>query len=328
MTERDLGTYQMLWDCPFCGTTGLLGLDHRHCPGCGSAQDEEKRYFPDDDQKVAVQDHAYVGADRDCPACSSPMSAKADFCTNCGSPMEEGATVGKVTDEPEDDGVDAADVAKKGCAVGAGVMVLGIVGLLVLILLFLFWKKPVDVEATGHAWERTIQVEVFQAVSESAWCDSTPNDAYSITRRSEVRDHREVPDGETCTTKRRDNGDGSFTEYQDCKPKTRSEPIYDDKCSFSVDRWRSDRVAKAGGGLAAAPAWPAPGLRKPGTCKGCDREGARKETYTVSFRTADGKSFDCPFPADRWRGIAVGSAWSTKQGVMSGTPSCGDLVGK
>src|SRR5688572_28230933 len=38
--------FQMLWDCRFCGTSKLLGLDHRHCPNCGAAQDPEWRYFP------------------------------------------------------------------------------------------------------------------------------------------------------------------------------------------------------------------------------------------------------------------------------------------
>jgi len=329
VTERDLGTYQMLWDCPYCSTPGLLGLDHRHCPGCGAAQDEDKRYFPNDDQKVAVQDHVFVGADKDCPACSSPMSAKADFCTNCGSPMDAAAVVGKVSDEPEPepDSGGGGGGGGKGMALGAGCVVM-LVLLVVVIGLFLFWKKPVDVQATTHAWERTVEVEVFGPVAQSTWCDSMPSDAYSVSRTSEVRDHRQVPDGETCTTKRRDNGDGTFTEYQDCKPKYRSEPIYDDKCGFKVDRWKTDRTARAAGGLAQAPAWPDPGLVKPGTCKGCDREGKRAETYTVTFETADGKTFDCPFPAGQWKGIAVGSAWSTKQGVMSGTPSCGDLVAK
>ena len=38
--------YEMLWDCPQCGTLGLLGDSHRHCPTCGTAQDPTKRYFP------------------------------------------------------------------------------------------------------------------------------------------------------------------------------------------------------------------------------------------------------------------------------------------
>jgi hypothetical protein len=32
-------TYEMFWDCGFCGTTRLLGKTHRHCPGCGWSLD-------------------------------------------------------------------------------------------------------------------------------------------------------------------------------------------------------------------------------------------------------------------------------------------------
>ena len=45
MTTDDT-SYQMLWDCRHCGSEGLLGLDHKHCPGCGGAQDTGSRYFP------------------------------------------------------------------------------------------------------------------------------------------------------------------------------------------------------------------------------------------------------------------------------------------
>ena len=31
-------TYEMMWDCPYCGTKHLLGLTHRHCPNCGAAR--------------------------------------------------------------------------------------------------------------------------------------------------------------------------------------------------------------------------------------------------------------------------------------------------
>ena len=63
MREESQGRFEMLWDCPNCGTDKLLGLTHRHCPNCGAAQDPSKRYFPADDQKVAVENHPYQGAE-------------------------------------------------------------------------------------------------------------------------------------------------------------------------------------------------------------------------------------------------------------------------
>ena len=52
--------YEMLWDCPRCETPKLLGLSHRNGPTCGAPQDPTKRYFPKDEDKVAVEDHPFV----------------------------------------------------------------------------------------------------------------------------------------------------------------------------------------------------------------------------------------------------------------------------
>lgn len=82
--------YEMLWDCKFCGQKKLLGLTHRFCAGCGAPQDPAARYFPPDDEKVAVLDHPFVGADLACPACKQPMSRAAKCCTHCGSPIDRG----------------------------------------------------------------------------------------------------------------------------------------------------------------------------------------------------------------------------------------------
>ena len=81
-------TYEMLWDCEFCGTEKLLGKTHRHCPECGAVQNPKTRYFPSEDEKVAVEDHQFVGADRHCGACDAPNSVMAKHCTECGAPMD------------------------------------------------------------------------------------------------------------------------------------------------------------------------------------------------------------------------------------------------
>lgn len=315
----DLGTYQMLWDCKYCGTPKLLGLNHRHCPNCGSAQDEDARYFPDDADKVAVEDHEFVGADLDCPRCSSPMSAKAAHCTNCGVNLAGAQQVTKVDERPPPKA--APPPPKRGKGRWIGVVALILLAVLVLV----FWKQDVAVEATGHRWERTVVVERYGPQTQSAWCDSMPRDAYNVSRSREVRDHRQIPDGQTCTTARRDNGDGTFTEYQDCQPKYRSEPIYDDKCRFQVDRWAKARTAEASGGLTDPVVWPDPKLARTGTCRGCEREGKRREAFSVVFRRDDGKDFACPFPQAEWKQIAVGAAFTTKEGVVVGGPSCGKL---
>src|SRR3954471_15815305 len=91
-------TYEMCWDCKYCGQKKLLGLTHRFCAGCGAPQDPASRYFPPDNEKVAVKDNPFVGADVSCPACKQPMSRAAKCCTNCGSPIDKGVEVARRAD--------------------------------------------------------------------------------------------------------------------------------------------------------------------------------------------------------------------------------------
>src|SRR5258708_4607424 len=85
--------YEMVWDCRYCGAKKLLGLTHRHCPNCGAQQDPNARSFPADHEKVAVQNHEYVGADIKCRYCGGPSSRRARNCGQCGAPLAEGAAV-------------------------------------------------------------------------------------------------------------------------------------------------------------------------------------------------------------------------------------------
>src|SRR5688572_20468405 len=87
------GTYQMLWDCKYCATKKLLGVTHKFCASCGAAQDANARYVPSDEEAIAVEDHEYTGADKKCGNCQTPNAAKAEFCTQCGSPMKDAKTV-------------------------------------------------------------------------------------------------------------------------------------------------------------------------------------------------------------------------------------------
>jgi hypothetical protein len=85
--------YEMVWDCRYCGAKKLLGLTHRHCPNCGAQQDPNARYFPADHEKVAVQNHEFVGADVQCRYCGGASSKRAHNCGQCGAPLVEGAAV-------------------------------------------------------------------------------------------------------------------------------------------------------------------------------------------------------------------------------------------
>lgn len=340
--------YEMLWDCKYCGTKKLLGKTHRFCPNCGAAQDDEARYFPSDDEKVAVEDHVYHGADVICGNCDTLNSAKAEFCQQCGSPLSNAAKAQLVSDDQViaagqsfaaagssnvaqkrfEQKLDAAGIT--GEKKSSNLLKYGIIGVIALVAIAifaaLFWKQETSAYVAGHAWEREIRIEQFSPRSESAWCDAMPADAYSITQRREQRGTRQIPDGEECTTRRVDNGDGTFSERQECRTRYRSEPVYDQRCYFTVDRWGYERsVTAEGSSLAESPYWPDSNLSRTGNCIGCEREdNNRLEEYRVVLREGD-KEYTCNLSQEEWANMPIESVWKFQIGVISGQPDCDSL---
>jgi len=328
MNER---VYEMLWNCPYCGTEKLLGLTHRHCPECGAAQDPNLRYFPAEEDKVAVEDHVYHGADVECPACKAPMSARATFCANCGSPLVEGAEVKRKVDPAIAQQASKAPVKKKsrtglilGIVFGSLAVVIGLVLVLVL------WTQTTALTVTGHTWTREIKIEEFRTVNQSEWCNMMPADARHVTRTREVRSYKQVPDGQDCRTQRVDRGDGTYSEKQVCTTRYRQEPIYDEKCHFDVDRWTYSRSATTqGASLAEPPAWPQPQLAQRGArpdTLGNERMGERVEHNLVHLVDAENQPHQCDFDQQRWASIVDGSQWTGEVGVLTGALDCATIA--
>ncbi|MBI4677355.1 MAG: zinc ribbon domain-containing protein [Elusimicrobia bacterium] len=323
MTER---VFEMLWDCEFCSAKKLLGKTHRYCPRCGAPQNPQKRYFPSDADKVEAKDHEYHGADKLCLACKTANSAKTKFCVACGGSMAEGKTVPLVSGGgavgPAKEvlaEVDAREEARKSARRRLIAKVAaGCAGLVLLLLVVLAaTSKEVELSVAGRLWEREIDIEAFRTVKESSWCDSMPVDSYDVSRSREVRSHDSVADGEDCRTVRRDRGDGTYSEEEECTTRYRDEPVYDDMCRYSVDRWARQRSEVARGALSEPPAWPEARLSRTGQCQGCEREGARKERYTVNLQ-GGGKTHSCAFAQDRWGSFAAGSRWKGRVNALTG----------
>jgi hypothetical protein len=351
MSEK---TYQMLWDCKYCGTQKLLGLTHRHCPTCGAPQDATARYFPSANDRVEVHNHVFAGADVVCPACQEANSKKAAHCFNCGSPLTEAAEIRRRLDrEAGAGGADSKDAAivearvvapqtpgEKRSAELARASVAGarFAGpkrytwkrdLTVLALIFgplaalfflnIFWTKTVQVEVARHHWAREITVEQLSDVSESAWCDSLPDGARVTSREYTTRSSRKVADGQSCTTREVDNGDGTFSEKESCKTTYRSEPVKDYRCQYLITKWHTDRTVKAEGDFAHPPTWPALTLAKQGECKGCEREGKRQESYEIILRDKEnGEEAPCELEEAKWRRFQPGASYRTERMVVGG----------
>ncbi len=344
-------TYEMLWDCKYCGTEKLLGKTHRFCPNCGAAQDPDARYFPSDDEKVAVEDHILVGKDKICASCDTLNSGDSQFCQQCGAPLDTAKEAGTLGDQVRDQsgkfessgsrdlekeefdsemqrvGVQASPQAlnaggsKRTLYIIGGVVALIVVAILVAVL----WRRETSAYVTGHSWERAINIEQLAPRSESAWCDSMPAGAYSITRREEQRSSRSVPDGEQCSMRRVDNGDGTFSEREECRTIYREEPIYDTRCYFTVDRWGFERTAAiTGESLSEEPTWPRTNITRTGNCVGCERESGRTENYYVHFRTGE-NTYTCAVDQSMWQSMTIESTWTFNVGVVTNQPDCSSL---
>ena len=333
-----MATFEMFWDCGTCGSTKLLGKSHRHCPSCGAAQDASRRYFPEDHEKVAVEDHVFVGVDLDCDNCDTPNSAAASFCVNCGAPIGDGdRAVARVSDVPVEPAVQPVSWTSRFDAIrhrrwdrkmllAAGGAILAV--LVVFGLVWQFWTRSAALEVTGHEWHRYVEVQQYRAVRDSAWCDGMPGDAYGVSRSRKQRSTNRIPDGQTCSTVRTDNGDGTYSETQECTTNYREEPVYDDYCSYTVDRWVHDHNETTSGvGLSPVPHYASPSVSGCASL-GCTRIGGRGGTYTVLYVEAGDEPIDhaCDFGQEKWSGIPVGGRYVGRVRMIGGSLKCGGLA--
>lgn len=316
--EESLGHYEMLWDCEFCDTKGLLGKSQRYCANCGAPQSPDKRYFPKQGEARRVDGHIFVGADRTCPACQAPQSAKAHNCTHCGSVLDGAAEVRGVA-APQPPARPARRKRSVWPFVVAALAVLGSGAF------GIWWRclrsEAAEVVVTQHRWKRVVTIEEFAERSEEAWRDQVPADASFPRCHQRERSTRQVQDGEECYVENRDNKDGTFEQVRKCRPRYRSEPVMDDYCRFTVRRWRPVRDARAAG-TGTSPAWPAnlpAGDSR--AALGAQRQGRRTETLTLEFAGHG----SCDVDDAIWRRYSDGQKVKVQVRVSSGNVVCSSL---
>ena len=312
------GFYEMLWDCDHCGTKRLLAKSQRYCAECGAPQNPDKRYYPPPDQETRVEGHEYVGADRTCPSCRSPMGAKAKNCTHCGSPLDGARDVKSV-----DERAPAAppEAKKRRWPWILAIVLVAIAAIVFAIWFFFIRTRTAKLELAAHRWERTIDIVEFRDHDERAWRDQVPAGALPHACTREVRDHRQVKDGEDCHTVRKDKKDGTFEKQNVCTPKTHSEPIYDDKCSYTVRSWtKSDAVIAKG--ASTAPVWPTTTVPTDALpALGAKKQGARTEKLYLDFKGAD----SCDVSESVWRKYSDGQKVEVQVRARSGDVVCDSL---
>jgi hypothetical protein len=318
MTERveSQGFFEMLWDCDHCDTKGLLAKSQRYCAECGAPQSAIKRYFPTPEQQQRVDGHVYEGSDRYCPACNTPMGAKAKACTQCGSPLDGSKLVERVGQAP-------APAPKPRRKIWPYV-VIGLVLLVVAIWFFFLRTRDAQLEVVAHRWERTVAIEQFSEVQESAWQNEAAKDATAMRCVKKQRSTKQVADGEECRIEKVDKGDGTFEQLKKCKPKYRSEPVEDDWCTYTVRRWKKvDQVTAKGDGM--SPAWPsnAP-LSDALPVLGARRAGARTERLVLDF----GKDQSCEVKEATWKKLADGQKVKIEVRARSGDLVCDTIQAK
>jgi hypothetical protein len=153
-----------------------------------------------------------------------------------------------------------------------------------------------------------------------------PSPAYDVTRSREVKSHRQVADGESCTMQRNDLADGTYRERRVCTPRYKQVPEYADQCRYSVDRWAASHTVKAGDERGdAEPFWPEAPLERSGSCLGCEREGKRSQRYSLHFRH-ESEEVACDVEEGAWRAAAARDRWKGNTGVLLGGIRCSSLA--
>lgn len=303
------------WDCQYCGTTGNLGRD-KSCPQCGRSRPEgTKFYLPKEATEVADEtlvNQAGQGPDWVCAFCGTSNQSTAESCRSCGAAREgtsveqeiktyeldEVPTTGDMTIE-ERTPITPPQPKKKTnirplVIVGAAILAVACVAVIAFLV---FGGRDVNAEVTGFEWERTIDIEAFQTVTEEGW--EVPAGAKILGERQEVHHTEDVLDHvetreEVCG--KIDLGDGFFQD-KICtieEPVYRQESVYQPYYTYEVDKWIVVRTVKEQG-ADHSPFWPRANLT------GEEREGKRNEVYTVLFEGSDGENLRYAADFEEWQ---------------------------
>ena len=332
------------WDCQYCGAIGNLGR-HRQCQNCNHSRPEGTRFYKADEAEVTdkkLQRQALVGPDWICQFCGTSNAADIHVCGSCGAPRDESTPVqqikeygvgeaprsGDMTFDEQPVPAEPAPAKSRGSSKLPLVAIIGIGAIAVICLgiiaFLIFGGSDAEVTVSGFEWQRAVEVEAFQTVTEEDW--NLPADGRLISQREEIHHYDEVIDhyesrerevseqvkvgSETYVCGERDLGNGFFEDIE-CdrdvyetqvrienyeEPIYVSVPVYETLFVYDIDKWNVVRT-EASSGRDHAPYWPRANL------EGEEREGKKTESYTIVFVDEENESYIWESTFDEWQGF-------------------------
>ena len=226
---------EMVWDCPYCHTKGILG--HKYiCPNCGRRRTKETKFYLPDVDKV-VEEPIDKRPDWYCDSCGSYNKAADSNCSSCGAPHTDITYFDvqgqlKTATDPIAENISTPDGGKNDGNVDYEPLLPHksalnlaptqrhrntfsiVIAILAIFLGIILWPKSKVITVNRTDWSRSIQIEQNTLVEENDW--SLPADAVELLyTRQEIHHYDHVLDHyETVTEyKTREVFDGYDTYY-------------------------------------------------------------------------------------------------------------------
>lgn len=344
------------WDCKFCNKTRIAGSDrdcpscgHPRPDGTRFYMDGTKPVDENTAQIVRAR-----GRDWTCPACDCLNSGLDNTCIGCGAPRNATISNTERKESPsknidissiDDILIDMRQTTEQMCsiskphkshteAVNKKKLLLTIGGILAGIalivgLIILFIPKPATIKISKMGWEYNIDIEKLTTVNESDWY--LPSGARLHYTQEEIHhydpvlDHYEpveiqVPDGyDEKVVGYRDLGNGYFEEITEREPRYRTEmsqsavyrqePRYQTKYYYEIDKWLHNRTITTSA-FDKKPEWGKVTLHTN------EREGSRKETYTIYGTDTENKSRTVTVTRTVWENYNIGDTVSGRVDIF------------
>jgi ribosomal protein L40E len=360
MVKKTLGYVKTEWTCPNCQTRNPG--PQKTCTSCGMPQPEDVEFEQAAHEELITDEaeiaKAKAGPDVHCYYCGSRNPAGATTCSQCGADLSEGTarksgrTLGAHRKGPAPKiicsacGAENEANAPKCAQCGASLtkpepepasapkvkpapskrfgLLGGIGGVLVVLALcaaaiafIILSRRTEDVNGTVRnvSWSRSIAIEALTPVEHEDWQDEIPTGAVVGACTQRVHHTQDEPASnakEVCGTPYSvDKGSGYAEVVQDCQYE-----VYEAWCKYTVDEWQeADEVSLDGNDF--NPRWPdVPVLRTD------QREGARGETYKITFSTEQGQYTYTTHSEAEFNQYQIGSRWILKVNtfnVVTGT---------